>query len=106
MSIPMIEKAARDLCVMSDADPDDWIDVEDIKRIVPDSFMEFIPSKASKVRFWVTAVPFVVSVLRSVKEPTPAMFAAVDAPLDGNTQMIAQVYEDWQAMIDAALEVA
>lgn len=43
------------------------------------------------------------AVIEAMREPTPEMFAAAGAPVDGDTQFISAVYETWQDMIDAAL---
>ncbi len=36
------------------------------------------------------------------REPTPEMFEAAGAPVDGNTQAISAFYEDWKDVITAA----
>lgn len=94
----MVEKAARDLCEMCDSDADDWVDAEAVARIVPDIFLEQLPANAKRYRFWVTAVPFVTSVLRSLEHPTDDM---TQAGLSSVRHGVSLVY---RPMIQAALE--
>ena len=81
----MKERIARRLCKLNRGDPDEL-------------------SAIGGVPVWKAYLRDAEECLLEMKEPTPAMFAAGGAPVDENTKMIAQVYEDWQSMVQTALD--
>lgn len=47
-----------------------------------------------------------VAAIEAMRKLTPEMFKAGGAPINGNTQAIWALHEQWQAMIDAALDTS